>query len=128
MSTGIGRRRIWVCTGEALTEGVHRRVDVLYAGAPDSVLVFRFQGRCYAYRNQCVHMPRRLDCERDMIFDAAGRYLRCSMHGIVYDPCTGESLSTLCSGERLTAVRVLEDGQGVWLNDKRVRPPATREQ
>jgi nitrite reductase/ring-hydroxylating ferredoxin subunit len=115
-------RRIWVGEAAALAEGAYLRVEVLYAGEPDSVLVFRFRGTCYAYRNLCVHMPRRLDCEKDMIFDATGQRLRCSMHGIVYDPRSGQSLSTMCNGQRLTAVRVQEDAAGVWLYDKRVRP------
>ena len=66
-------------------------------------------------------MPRELDCERDMIFDETGQYLRCSMHGIVYEPRTGESVSTMCNGERLTSVRVIEDEEGIWFNDKRVK-------
>mgnify|MGYP000004674010 CR=1 FL=1 len=67
-------------------------------------------------------MPRRLDCEKDMIFDAARENLRCSMHGIIYDPITGESLSTMCTGEKLTPVRMQEDEEGVWIIDKRVKP------
>ena len=68
-----------------------------------------------AYRNLCVHMPRTLDCEQNTIFDASGRYLRCSMHGIVYDPMNGESKSDICRGQRLTAIDVVEDGDGVWI-------------
>jgi hypothetical protein len=42
------------------------------------------------------------------------------MHGIVYDPATGESLSELCAGERLKPLRSMEiDGQ-IDLVDKRV--------
>jgi nitrite reductase/ring-hydroxylating ferredoxin subunit len=46
--------------------------------------------------------------------------MRCSMHGIVYDPATGESLSALCAGERLKPLRSMKiDGQ-IDLVDKRV--------
>jgi nitrite reductase/ring-hydroxylating ferredoxin subunit len=121
-------QRIWVCHGEQLDEGQYRRVDVLYASALDSVVVFRFRGECLAYRNLCVHMPRRLDCEKDMIFDDSRQRLRCSMHGIVYDPLTGESMSEICRGDRLTPVRLQEDEEGVWICDKRVAPvPAVEE-
>jgi nitrite reductase/ring-hydroxylating ferredoxin subunit len=90
--------------------------------APSSVIVFRYQDECIAYRYVCVHMPRRQDCERDMIFDATGRHLGRSMHGIVYDPISGESLSEICRGQYLTAVEVQENEEGVWIVDKRVRP------
>lgn len=114
--------KVWVCTRAELAEGTYRRVEVTFAGEAASALVIRFGGRCLAYRNLCVHMPRPLDCERDMVFDASGQRLRCSMHGIVYDPVNGESLSTLCNGERLTALKTHEDESGVWLADKRVGP------
>lgn len=116
--------RIRVCGSKQLDENNHVRVDVFYAGQLSSVLVFRYQGDCIAYRNLCVHMPRGLDCENDMIFDSNRQLLRCSMHGIVYDPLTGASVSTMCTGEKLTAVKVQEDEDGVWIIDKRVMPLA----
>ena len=69
-------------------------------------------------------MPRRLDCEKDMIFDDAQQFLRCSMHGITYDPMTGEAMSEICKGKRLTPVKVLESDEGLWICDKRVKPLA----
>jgi nitrite reductase/ring-hydroxylating ferredoxin subunit len=114
-------REIWVCEGEHLKEGNYKRVDVSFANEPSSVVVFRLNGQCMAYRNLCVHMPRRLDCEKDMIFDNTGKNLRCSMHGIVYDPITGASVSAICNGEKLTPVRVKENHQGIWIVDKRIR-------
>ena len=116
-----GDARLWVATSEQLAEGAYLRMAVAYTGEPISVLVFRYQGRCLAYRNRCVHMPRELDCEKNGIFDATGQYLRCSMHGIVYDPITGESVSTLCTGERLTPIDIVEDETGIWIEDMRVR-------
>jgi len=122
-----GDVRIWVGTREQLAEGGYLRVDVAYDRERISVVVFRYKGRCGAFRNLCVHMPRALDCEKDMIFDATGRYLRCSMHGIVYDPVTGESVSEICNGKRLTPVGVVEDETGVWICDRRVQPVAAAE-
>ena len=118
------KSRIWVCRKDQLADGSYMKIEVVYANEPSSVIVFRYKGDCLAYRNLCVHMPRRLDCEKDMIFDDTGRNLRCSMHGIVYDPATGESLSTICNGEKLTPVKLQEDEEGVWIVDKRVKPLA----
>ncbi len=118
------KSRIWVCHKDQLVEGNYMRVEVAYANEPSSVIVFRYKGNCLAYRNLCVHMPRRLDCEKDMIFDDTGHNLRCSMHGIIYDPVIGESLSTICNGEKLTPVKVQENEEGLWIFDKRVKPLA----
>ena len=97
-------------------------VDLRFMGDPHSGIVFRFEGRVFAYLNQCVHMPKRLNCERDTIFDEDQGLLRCSMHGIVYAPTSGASLSTMCHGEKLQALRLKELDGKIYLIDKRVAP------
>ena len=113
---------VYICTPEELTEGSWRRINVLYEGVSDSVVVLRYQGAVQAFRNLCVHMPRSLDGEDGNIFDPATGHLRCSMHGIVYSPETGESLSDICRGKKLTSVRVIEHKSKLYLKDKRVKP------
>ena len=116
------RARIYVCTDKELENGQYRRVDVLYAGEPSSVLVFRLNDTYHAFRNLCVHMPRTLDCEAETVFDECGQHLRCSMHGITYDPASGEALSPICEGRKLTPVKFIVEPDGIWLYDKRVAP------
>lgn len=116
------RKKIFVCARENLAEKQFLLVDLVYRGEPHSAIVFCYEGTVFAYLNQCVHMPRPLTCERDTIFDAQANLLRCSMHGIVYDPRNGESLSTMCQGERLQALRLEEVDGGIFISDKRVTP------
>jgi nitrite reductase/ring-hydroxylating ferredoxin subunit len=119
-ASALDKRKLLVCASTDLTDRRHRIIPVLFKHEPQSAIVLRHGGEVYAYLNQCVHMVRRLDCMHDAVFDAAHEHLRCSMHGIVYDPTTGESLSVLCSGERLEPLRSMEiDGQ-IYLVDKRV--------
>jgi nitrite reductase/ring-hydroxylating ferredoxin subunit len=110
-------------THQQLAEHPYLIFDLLYEGRPHSGIIFRFRGKAFAYLNQCVHMPRALNCERDTVFDDRQERLRCSMHGIVYDPETGESLSTLCQGERLKSLRIDEVDGKVFVIDKRVSIP-----
>jgi len=117
-------QRIWVCNSNEIREGGYLRSRIAYDHQPTPVLVFRYQGRCMAYKNRCVHMPRELDGELPAIFDISGRYLRCSMHGITFDPLTGESRSEICQGQRLTPVGILEDEFGVWIEDRHASPLA----
>jgi nitrite reductase/ring-hydroxylating ferredoxin subunit len=91
----IADRQLLVCASDAPAEKNYLIVDLLYRGAPHSGSVFRYNGEVFACLNQCVHMPRALNCERDTIFDEQRELLRCSMHGIVYDPVTGESQGLL---------------------------------
>lgn len=112
--------RFPVCASAALVEGRHIKLRMHFEERAEECLIVRFRGKVYAYVNRCVHMPRPLDCEKDLVFDATGRYLRCSMHGIVYQPETGASVSTMCEGERLRAVGVYEDAGEVGLADYRI--------
>ena len=112
--------KIAVCGSEALAEGLHLKFKIRFEGRDDECLLLRFEGKVYAYINRCVHMPRRLDCEQNSVFDHSGRYLRCSMHGIVYAPETGASLSTMCEGEQLRAVDVYEEDGEIGVADFRV--------
>lgn len=109
-----------VCPSGELANGQHRKLSLVFEGREEACLLVRFDGQVYAYLNRCVHMPRRLDCEEAHVFDHTGRYLRCSMHGIVYRPETGVSVSTMCEGEQLRAVAVYESDGEVGIVDFRV--------
>lgn len=115
-----GPTRHFVCASAALPDGRHLKLKLRFEGREEECLLLRFEGRCHAYINRCVHMPRPLDCEQDLIFDPTGRYLRCSMHGIVYTPQTGASVSALCEGERLRAVTIYEENGEIGIADHRV--------
>lgn len=112
--------RFVVCPADQLANGQHLKLKLLFEALSEECIVFRFEGKVYAYINRCVHMPRKLDCEKDQIFDKSGRFLRCSMHGIVYQPETGASVSTICEGERLRAVALCEEDGEVVITDFRV--------
>lgn len=119
-------QEIDVCRSSDLGERCFVIVDIEYRGKPQSAIVLRYEGKVYAYLNQCVHMPRRLNCERDTVFDSDKELLRCSMHGIVYQPDTGESKSTLCHGEKLTALRLSESNGRIVLVQKHLTMPRPR--
>ena len=95
-----------ICTSAQVPELGKYPLTLLYRGEIRQAILIRFKGVVYGYLNQCVHMPRTLDCEQDNIFDESQRYLQCSMHSICYDPVTGESLSEICAGKKLTSFKV----------------------
>jgi nitrite reductase/ring-hydroxylating ferredoxin subunit len=88
---------------------------ITFKGQSGSALVFWFDDQAYSYVNHCMHMHRPLNCEQDAIFDDTGKRLRCSMHGFIFDPKTGECQSPVCLGQRLQALRlqVIEDRKSV---------------
>jgi len=108
-----------ICPSSQVSELGKFAFAIQYRGGRREAILVRFKGVVYGYLNLCAHMPRPLDCEQDHIFDESGRYLQCSMHSICYDPASGEALSEICAGKKLTAVQVREEGGWVWLADKR---------
>lgn len=122
LETSVPRREPKViCTSETLSERGSYGFQVIYRGEPREALLVRFRGNAYGYLNQCVHMPKALDCEHSHVFDETGEYVRCSMHGITYDPVTGLCQSEICSGRFLTVLKIAERDGFVYLNDKRGR-------
>lgn len=113
--------RVWLMSSQKLKEGTPLILDCLYHSRKQSMFFLRFSGNCIAYLNKCVHMPFRLDCESPSIFDLDQGKIKCSMHGIIFDPETGTSLSpTMCTGKRLTAIEIEEDNVGIWLLDPNI--------
>jgi len=111
-----------VCASETLAEQAFLIVELCYEERPESAIVLRYRGQAYAYLNRCVHMAKRLDVEDGKLFDAEWNLLRCSMHGLVFDPQSGECLSQLCGGERLCALKLVESDGRIVLRDRRLAP------
>lgn len=108
-----------ICPSSQIDERGKHPFKILYRGEARDAFLIRFNGVVHGYLNRCVHMPKPLDCEHHNIFDESSRYLQCSMHKICYDPVSGESLSEICAGKKLTALKVREVGGWVYLADKR---------
>lgn len=108
-----------ICASDELPELGSYGFQVLHRGEPRAAILIRFRGTAYGYLNQCVHMPKALDCEHCNVFDANGEMIRCSMHGITYDPVSGQCQSEICAGKFLTAVKIVERDGFIYLVDKR---------
>jgi len=108
-----------ICPGSQVPERGKFSFAIEYRGQRRDAILIRFKGVVYGYLNQCAHMPKALDCEHSDIFDETRQYLQCSMHTICYDPVSGESLSEICAGKKLTGFKVREEAGWVYLADKR---------
>lgn len=107
-----------ICPSDALRSVTYREQAIALRGQPLTALIFMFDGKPYSYVNHCMHMQRRLNGETDAIFDNTGRYLRCSMHGFLFDPKSGECQSPVCDGQRLQALRVEEINGMLYFAEK----------
>jgi nitrite reductase/ring-hydroxylating ferredoxin subunit len=113
-------RKYKICANTDLAENDFKIVPLHFRKKPLSGIIFRYKQKLYAYVNQCVHLPRKLNCEANTIFDESKMLLRCSMHGMVFQPETGESVSTSCNGERLQPIRLKVHRDIIYIDDKHV--------
>ena len=65
-----------------------------------------------------MHMQRPLNCQEDAIFDPNRQRLRCSMHGFVFEPETGICLSPVCEGQKMQAIKLIEQEGMLSLHDR----------
>lgn len=107
-----------VCTLDELRHVSYLVKPIRFKNQSISAILFAFEGQVYAYVNHCMHMHRPLNCEQDAIFDETGHYLRCSMHGFIFDPKTGECQSPVCFGQRLQTLRVEEIDGAIYFAEK----------
>lgn len=115
-----------IIAAEALAEKNFLTVDVLLnsgssKSAEANIVVFRYAGQVYAYINHCMHMHKPLTCQQDAIFDSGKRWLRCSMHGFVFEPETGICQSPVCEGQSLRKIRVAEEAGMIVFKEKQLQ-------
>jgi nitrite reductase/ring-hydroxylating ferredoxin subunit len=80
--------------------------------------VVRFNGKPYAYINQCAHVPIELDWQEGAFFNVTEDYLICSTHGAQYEPDTGHCVIGPCKGRALKPLPVSEQDGFVVINLK----------
>ncbi len=78
--------------------------------------VIRYQGKVYAYVNQCAHVPVELDWQQGEFFTATKDYLICATHGAHYEPNTGECVMGPCKGKQLKPMQVEEKGRKITVD------------
>ncbi len=113
----------FVCSVEELKQVKYREVDILFKQTATTAIVFNFNQTAYAYVNHCMHMQRPLNCQQNDVFDESGKLLRCSMHGFVFEPTTGECLSPVCFGQKLQALKLTEIDNQLFFIDKQLQLP-----
>ncbi len=87
----------------------------------EGILLRLPDGGVRAYKNECRHLPMRLDDRepRDL-WDATGRYLVCSSHGARYQPNDGLCVSGPCEGSHLKSLPIEVEAGEVFLDTSKI--------
>ncbi|MEQ1601709.1 MAG: Rieske 2Fe-2S domain-containing protein [Methylophilaceae bacterium] len=108
-----------ICTGRELQEcaqGVRFALPEL--GERITGFVVRYNGKPYAFVNQCAHVPVELDWNQGDFFDLSKSYLVCATHGAHYEPQTGFCVMGPCKGRKLQRIETIERDNRILINLK----------
>jgi len=99
-------------------------IRFIYKDGPfeeEGILVKLDGGEVQAYKNECRHLPMRLDDREPCdLWDPTRRYLVCNSHGARYRPHDGLCVSGPCQGSHLrTLPVVVKDGE-VFLETSKI--------
>lgn len=87
----------------------------------EGILVRLADDSVRAYKNECRHLPMRLDDrEPATLWDAERTHLMCNSHGARYRPSDGLCIAGPCAGSHLRTLPIeVRDGQ-VYLDDSKL--------
>jgi nitrite reductase/ring-hydroxylating ferredoxin subunit len=92
------------------------RFNVPHISERATGFVVRFNGKPYAYLNQCAHVSVELDWQLGEFFNITKDYLICATHGAQYAPDTGRCVLGPCKGKQLQAIEVNELNNEIIIN------------
>jgi nitrite reductase/ring-hydroxylating ferredoxin subunit len=111
--------RAWSAAVADIPPGGSAKFPLLWRGRRIEAFVVNFEGRFYAYVNQCIHAGTPLDWWPNEFFTEDGRLLICATHGALYAPDSGRCAGGPCGGGGLyrLGVRVAEGRVTVTSDD-----------
>jgi nitrite reductase/ring-hydroxylating ferredoxin subunit len=116
-------RVIALCNSSDLVDrGEAIPFDVVYCGRSARGFAIRFEGRAYAYLNQCAHVPMEMDYQPNQFFDSTGQWLMCATHGAIYRPQTGECRGGPCRGGLIKIALSESNGAVHWHTASNLQP------
>lgn len=92
------------------------RFNVPHISERATGFVVRFNGKPYAYLNQCAHVSVELDWQLGEFFNITKDYLICATHGAQYAPDTGYCVLGPCKGKMLRVIEVNEVDNEIIIN------------
>lgn len=109
-------QKIQFKSSELIEKSLGLRFNVPHKGEFATGFVIRFEGKPYAYLNQCAHVSVELDWEHGRFFNVTHDFLICATHGAQYVPSSGVCILGPCKGKKLQAIDVTEDNNEITIH------------
>lgn len=99
---------IQINSEEVIERGKGVKFDLPQLGERVTGFVIRFNGKAFAYVNQCAHVSIELDWEEGQFFNITQEAIICATHGAMYMPESGLCFAGPCKGRGLKPLLVTE--------------------
>lgn len=93
-----------------LEHGTTRVFEIDWQGRRREAFVLSYDGKHYAYLNECPHWSVELDLGDGHFYDEELDRIYCKNHGALFHPVTGECETGPCFGRSLVPLRLRRDG------------------
>lgn len=115
-STQANQNAVLTFNSEELIErGKGLKFDLPHLGERVTGFVIRFNGKAFAYVNQCAHVSIELDWEEGQFFNITQEAIICATHGAMYMPESGLCFAGPCKGRGLKPLKVTESEGTVFV-------------
>ena len=104
-----------LCKLDDIPDGQARGFCVEGPSLAQRLIVYRQSDSVLGYVDVCPHTSSRLDPGRNTFMDDAGEHIRCSIHGALFRPNTGECIDGPCFGDKLTPAPITIKDNDVYL-------------
>jgi len=111
----------FICSSSELKENQTKGFDVKVARKKIALFVIRREGHVFAYENKCPHTGAPLEWQLDQFLDFNDEFIQCSLHGALFKVNDGLCLRGPCLNESLTAIDIIENADGIYINDGKSR-------
>jgi len=87
----------------------------------EGILLKLRDGRFRAYKNECRHLPMKLDDREPRDFwDSSRTHLVCNSHGARYRPSDGLCVAGPCEGSHLRSLPIVVEDEVVYLDSSQI--------
>jgi nitrite reductase/ring-hydroxylating ferredoxin subunit len=108
-------KRYLLCHQSELADPGSRGFSLQLPEGELALVLVKYEGRIFAYRNRCPHTGVNLEWRADQFFDLTERYIQCATHGALFRPRDGLCLRGPCAGQSLQPLPLEASREGVYL-------------
>ena len=83
------------------------------------ILALKQESKIFLYVNRCPHLGIPLEWKADQFLNHDNTLIQCNTHGALFLIDTGECISGPCSGDHLEPIDFEQQGNYVFLSDKK---------